>query len=281
MVRLLPIGKHTLVSLLAGKHLAEPLTAAVWVVRNNGRVPASEIAVLAPALPRPVVTAQRWMDLTFLHWPVDPAAVAGYFPPGSRPDVRDGVTYVGLIPFSMRGAGPASSCPVPYFGNFAETNVRLYSVDDAGRHGIVFRSLETQRLAIVGLTRALLGLNYTWAWMSVSRYGDVITYQSRRRWPAPGLSTRISIRVGEPTEPDELTTWLTARWGLHTRIAGHTVWLPNAHPSWPLRRAEVLDLSDELVRAAGITPDGLMLPALYSTGVRTSFGRPSLVKATS
>ena len=85
---------------------------------------------------------QSWLDLTFVHWPVRPDDVAHLYPPGTRPDVFDGMTYVGLVPFRMGytkvGTGPA----LPYFGAFAETNVRLYSVDDAGRHGVLFRSLE-------------------------------------------------------------------------------------------------------------------------------------------
>jgi uncharacterized protein YqjF (DUF2071 family) len=237
----------------------------------------TEILKTAPELPRPVLFDQHWADLTFLHWPVDPAAIAGFFPAGVRPDVLDGVSYVGLIPFQMRGAGPGPSLPVPYFGTFAETNVRLYSVDDAGRHGIVFRSLETQRLAIVGLTQSLLGLNYTWSWMNVSHYGDVISYRSRRRWPDRGLSSRVSVRIGEAMDADPLQTWLTARWGLHTRIGGRTVWLPNAHGNWPLHCADVIEFSDELVAAAGVIPAGPMLPAFYSPGVHTRFGRPVLL----
>jgi uncharacterized protein YqjF (DUF2071 family) len=50
------------------------------------------------------------------------------------------------------------SRPILYFGRFLETNVRLYSRDDAGRHGVLFRSLETERLAVVPLTRIGLGV---------------------------------------------------------------------------------------------------------------------------
>src|SRR5438067_1050221 len=101
---------------------------------------------LAPVLAGPVLTAQHWDNLTFLHWPVEPAAVAHLFPAGTRPDVIDGVTYVALVPFVMGAAGPGR-VPVPYFGRFCETNVRLYSVDDEDRHGIVFVTLEASRLA--------------------------------------------------------------------------------------------------------------------------------------
>ena len=50
----------------------------------------------------------------------------------------------------MHRSAVAGGVPLPYFGTFAETNVRLYSVDAAGRHGVLFRSLETTRLAVGG-----------------------------------------------------------------------------------------------------------------------------------
>ena len=123
---------------------------------------------VAPALRGPALTAQHWDNLTFLHWPIDPERIARFFPPGVRPDVLDGASYVGLVPFQMRGAGPGR-LQVGYFGSFAETNVRLYSVDDQDRHGIVFLTLEASRLATVLLARAVLGLPYRWAAMSVTR----------------------------------------------------------------------------------------------------------------
>lgn len=219
---------------------------------------------------------QFWADLTFLHWPVDPRAVGHLFPPGTRPDVFDGLTYVALVPFVMRHTRVGTAVPLPYFGTFAETNVRLYSIDGAGRHGVVFRSLETQRLAVVPVTRTLLGVPYTWAKMSVTRRGEHISYVSARRWPRRGLRSSVTVRVGAPVQPTPLEVWLTARWGAHTRRAGRTWWVPNEHATWPLRAADVEELDDDLVSAAGVTPVGPPLRALWSPGVHARFGRPAL-----
>ena len=109
--------------------------------------------------------SQSWRDLTFLHWAVDPALVADRMPPGVRPDTFDGRTYVGLIPFRMVRAGFGSGPAVPWLGSFLETNVRLYSVDDTGRRGIVFLSLDTDRAAVVAGARAGFGVPYRWARM--------------------------------------------------------------------------------------------------------------------
>jgi uncharacterized protein YqjF (DUF2071 family) len=241
----------------------------------------SELAgfpVTALPLSWPVFTHQHWTDLTFVHWPIDPEAIARFYPPGTRPDVfADGTTYVGLVPFAMSDVALGISRPIPYFGRFLETNVRLYSTDDAGRHGVLFRSLETARLAVVPAARIGLGVPYTWARMRMTRDRDRVTYDSVRRWPRRGLRTRLTVDVGGPVDPTPLEIWLTARWGAHTRKAGRTWWVPNAHGPFPLRAAEVVDLDDDLVAAGGISPTGERLRALFSPGVRARFGRPTHV----
>lgn len=238
------------------------------------------VHAVAPLLTGSALSAQHWENLTFLHWPVEPSAVAGFMPAGVRPDVIDGLTYVALVPFRMRGAGPGGRLPVPYFGKFCETNVRLYSADDEGRSGIVFRTLEADRLATVLLARFGLGLPYTWSKMSAVHAGDLWRYRSSRRWPRSGqrpLRSSLTIRVGDPVAPTPLEVWLTSRWGLHTRLAGRTVWIPNQHGDWPLRSAEILDLHDDLVDAVGVPVAGEMLRPLFSAGVRTTFGLPKIL----
>jgi uncharacterized protein YqjF (DUF2071 family) len=234
--------------------------------------------VTAPPLPRPVFFAQFWADLTFVHWPVRPEDVAHLYPPGTRPDVFDGMTYAGLIPFTLRRTAVGTSLPLPYFGVFHETNIRLYSIDDAGRHGVLFRSLETARLAVVPAVRTALGVPYTWARMRIERSGDRISYDSERRWPRRGLRSRVTVIVGDETEPTPLETWLTSRWGAHIRKAGRTWWVPNDHGPWPLRTAEIVELDDDLLEAGGISAAGDRLRALFSPGVHARFGRPALVE---
>ena len=234
--------------------------------------------MIAPPLPRPVLFDQFWADLTFVHWPVHPERVTHLFPPGTRPDVfSDGLTYVALVPFVIRHTAVGTSLRLPYFGSFAETNIRLYSTDHAGRHGVYFRSLETARLAVVGLTRAALGVPYTWAKMHVNRRDDEISYESVRRWPHRGLRSRLRVRIGDEVAPTSLEVWLTARWGAHTRKAGRTWWVPNEHGPWPVWAAEILELDDDLLAAGGVDIAGDPLRALFSSGVHARFGRPSLV----
>jgi uncharacterized protein YqjF (DUF2071 family) len=227
--------------------------------------------------------SQDWRDLTFLHWAVDPERVRPLLPSGIEPDVLEGRTYVGLVPFTMLDAGPGRGHPVPWLGTFLETNVRLYSRDRLGRPGVVFRSLDSDRLAVVLGARTGFGTPYRWARMRHDVLphpdGDRHHWASRVRWPREGGTgprTRIDLVVGERRTPTALDVFLTARWALHTTVASRPLHIRNSHDPWPLHDARLLDLDDELVAAAGLPgltdhpPDHVA----FSPGVHTRFAFP-------
>ena len=230
----------------------------------------------APGLRCRDLMSQGWRDLTFLHWAVDHELVAHRMPPGVRPDTIDGATYVGLIPFRMVGAGFGRGPAVPWLGSFLETNVRLYSVDETGRRGIVFLSLDTDRAAVVAGARAGFGVPYRWARMRHHVERDVHTYDARLRWPGVRGSSHVVVRARGVRESTELDHFVSARWGLHTRWAGRTLYVPNRHETWPVHDAEVLALDDGLMASVGLPgladrpPDHVG----FSPGVHTDFGFP-------
>ncbi|WP_238325196.1 YqjF family protein [Rhodococcoides fascians] len=234
-----------------------------------------------PLLPRPILMDQRWERLVFLHWRVPSSAVAPLLPAGCVPDEFDGSSWVGLIGFHMVGAGLGYRHPVPYFGTFGEINVRLYSIDAEGRRGVVFRSLEATRLAVVVGTNAAR-IPYRWASIDIDDDQRAISYRSRRLAPPKrGATTDFGIVRGtRDMSDDPLAVFLTARWGLHTALGGRLLYVPNVHRHWALVDAELTHCSDQLVAAAGLpgvstrTPDSV----LYSDGVATQFGKPYVVR---
>lgn len=248
---------------------------------------------ITASTPRPLrhtLLTQWWRELTFLHWRTDPTLLEPFMPPGARPDVFDGSSWIGLIAFRMVDLGFGPLHGVPYFGSFLETNVRLYSMDSLGRRGVVFLSLDADRLAPVLVSRQWPRIPYTWSKMSMQRNGtpatgteplragERLTYTARRRWPAPrGARSRISVEVGEKIpSPSERDAFLTARWGLHTTtVTGRARYLPNAHPAWALREATVLECDDELIAATGLAqPTGAPESVLVTDGVPVRFGGP-------
>jgi uncharacterized protein len=229
----------------------------------------------APPLAGRVVAAQEWREAAFLHWRVDADAVAPLLPAGTRPDLHDGATWVGLIAFELRRARVAPFGPVPFFGTFTEVNVRLYAVDDAGRRGVVFRSLEAARLAAVLAARGLYGLPYRWARTAHAGRGAEHRYLSRRI--GAGGASQIAVRIDPSRDADDdLAAFLTARWALFQGRGARTLWMPNRHEPWALHPAELLHLDDDLVARAGLpgivdrAPDSV----LFSPGVHAEFGRP-------
>ena len=259
----------------------------------------------APKLPTPIIMDQRWSDAVFLHWRIPEAVAAAFMPPGVVPDVFDGSAWVGLIGFRMQGAGLGRGPGVPYFGSFNEINVRLYSREPDGTRGVVFLSLDASRLAVVLAARAA-GIPYVWSRTSFLGAGSA---ENAGAGFAAGSAEAVAAEAGtagtagaaraagyavnrfrggaesafavvpqlDAHSADPLAIHLTARFGLHTRVRGRTLYVPNTHVAWPLFRAQLTRIEDQLVAAAGISVTGPPESVLFSPGVRTQFGLPRVV----
>jgi uncharacterized protein YqjF (DUF2071 family) len=231
-----------------------------------------------PPLPKPVLLRQSWRDVFFVHWPYEPEAVAGLFPPGTRPDTLDGRTYVGVVGFTVPSTVVGGSVNI---GATYEVNVRLYSVDDQGRQGVVFLSMDVTRPDMVLGARSLPGLPYMWSYIEPIRTAPTVAgFAVQRRLPSR-LSARVEVEVGEPLpEPTPLEVFVTARWGLHTRTFWGLTWVPIAHDFWPLHQAELRHADESLLTAAGVpAPSQGPVSVLWSPGLDAQIGRPVRVNS--
>lgn len=243
---------------------------------------AEEISVTPPGLGGRAIMRQRWTEASFIHWRVSPEVVAPFMPQGCRPDIVDGSAWVGLIAFQMSKSAFFGGPSVPWLGDFPEVNVRLYSVDEHGRRGVVFLSLEASHVIPVLVARAAFGLKYQWASMRITQDDGLVRYTTKRILNK-NASSVIEVRPGTDPEADAalhsdpIAQALTARWAFHERHVGKTLYCRNTHEPWPLQTAELVHLDDQLLRVAGFgdlasrTPDSVM----YSAGVTTFFGAPS------
>lgn len=227
------------------------------------------------------VMLQRWDDVTFVHWPFDPAVVQSRLPGGLRVDTFDGWAWVGLVAFQMRGIRLPFLPPIPRLGSFPETNVRTYVRGPDGRPGVWFDSLDITRLIPVLVAQSTYHLPYRWSEMSIERMDGTITYTATTRRPGPsGTTSRIAVRPGRPVgTAGELERFLTARWGLYSRFGRRTAFAPVDHPEWSLQRAVLTDLDDHLVTAAGYPPPHGDPLVHYAGGVPVRVGLPRRVES--
>jgi uncharacterized protein len=226
-----------------------------------------------PPLPGPVLIQQTLRDMLFVHWPLESESVRHLFPDGTRPDTFGGRTYVGIVGFtvpSIRLGG------VVDIGPMYQLNIRLYSIDDYGRQGVVFLSMDVTRPDMALVARLVPRLPYLWSHLEPTRQAPaVVGFNVHRRLP-PRLVAQVEVEVGELVPRlSALDVFLTARWGLHTRTILGSTWIPITHPPYVLHRARLLHADDALLVAAGVPiSDERPVGVLWSPGLDAQVGRP-------
>lgn len=243
-------------------------------VERPGRA-GSRVSPVCPIEVKRAIMIHRWDRLTFLHWRYDPAVIQALLPAGLTVETFDGSAWVGLVPFEMVVRAPHVA-PVPWASRFPETNVRTYVTAPDGTTGVWFFSLDAARFGAVAIARAGFDLPYYWSSMGISQVGPVMTYRSTRRWPQPApVASQVAVEVGAPFGPDELGDldhWLTARWRLYSSEPSGLRTAKAWHAPWPLHKANLLHLDDELITAAGL-PAPVGDPLLHwSPGVEVRIG---------
>ena len=231
-----------------------------------------------------------WLTLTFVHWPVPTAAVQALLPPGLAVDEWRGSAWVSLTPFvmaDMRPLGLGSPRETSRRGgrtarvlhevsSSPETNLRTYVRGADGLDGIWFFSLEIGARALAVALRGLSGTPYHYGRLTVDRNRDTVTYAGSR--PGGEPSYHATVRPGDPVESSELDTWLTGRWRAYTTHLGQLLVFPVEHEPWPLRRARLVTLEQNLSDHAGLPDLGEPSLVHFSEGVhRVRLGLPRLV----
>jgi len=223
-----------------------------------------------PPPSRPWALGQRWHDLLFMHWPVEPRALAALVPAPLELQTFDGRAWLGIVPFRMSDVRLRGLPALPWLSAFPELNVRTYvslpGPGGAPRPGVWFFSLDAARWAAVQVARATFGLPYVLARMRCETDGDGVRYRSRRlaaggagAGRAPGATPVELVARYEPTgpvqraAPGSLEHFLTERYCLYA--AGRSGGLRRAeihHAPWPLQPAAA-----EIERNSMAAPLGL------------------------
>jgi len=103
---------------------------------------------------------QRWENLLFAHWRVEPAAIASKIPRGLTLDLREGAAWVAVTPFVITRLRLRGLPPIPGASRFPELNVRTY-VTAGAKPGVWFFSLDAGSRLAVFFARRLYHLAYS------------------------------------------------------------------------------------------------------------------------
>lgn len=214
---------------------------------------------------------QRWRHLLFLHWEVPVDALRPLVPAELSIDTFEGRAYVGLVPFTMRDVSLYGSPSVPGVSNFHELNVRTYVHHQGRDPGVWFFSLDAASTLPVLVARATFSLPYYRAAMRLDIEGAEVRYSSHRRFSRSSPARfECRYRIGEPlgaARPDTFEHWLVERYILFARPRRGLRLGQVHHRPYPVQRAEILDLRESMLTAAGLPAPSDGPHVLYSPGV--------------
>jgi uncharacterized protein YqjF (DUF2071 family) len=208
---------------------------------------------------------QNWRRLLFMHWTVPVEELRKVVPASLELDLWQGEAYVGVVPFMMERVRP-SYVPEAMALDFLETNVRTYVYKD-GVPGVYFLSLEAASRLAVAAARLTFGLPYWYAQMKLDEDADGnFTYDTVRQ--SGGARLHLRYRPGGTLEKGALEDFLVERYVLYVERHGRMQRAQVHHVPYPLRGAEVMEVSDTLMTAGGLSePPGPPRHICFSDGV--------------
>ncbi|WP_010651685.1 YqjF family protein [Oceanobacillus massiliensis] len=185
------------------------------------------------------ILRQRWRNVSFMHWAVQPKHLRPFIPDRLTIDTYHSQAWIGILVFDMesihfRGLPKLSLTP-----RFSEVNVRTY-VTYNGVPGIYFLSIDVDNWASSKIAKRWYRLPYHDAAIANEPALHTYHYESIRRkqtyLKAEGSVTPISEIYH--SEKKSLDYWLTERYRLYTAQKSALYEADIHHKPWPLQKAE-------------------------------------------
>lgn len=188
------------------------------------------------------VMGQTWLQLLFMHWPLEPELLRRAVPPELPIDTFGGSAWIGITPFEVLGLRLRSTPPLPRLSRFPELNVRTYTTVE-GKPGIWFLSLDAGSAAAVAAARRAYRLPYFRARMQIARVGERLRYRSASESAdRPRAALHVEYAPTGPrftARPGTLEHFLVERYCLYALDDARRVHRADIHhPPWQLQPAD-------------------------------------------
>ncbi len=202
-----------------------------------------------------------------MHWQMPVERLRPLIPGRLAIDTFEGRAWVGVTPFTISGARPVFTPPLPWVSDFHEINVRTYVHLD-GVPGVWFFSLDANSLVAVMGAHTFFRLPYYHASINLEEQGGTIIYTSRREQAASRAEFNATWQIGAALPeagPGSLDFFLIERYCLYTSAEEKLYRCRIFHAPWPLQAASLATYQSGMIEAAGL-PSPAGEPLLHCGG---------------
>ena len=226
----------------------------------------------------PWIMTQRWNDLLFLHYPIEPELVREKVPEVLTLDTYRQRAWVSVTPFWINHLRPPGVPALPWFSSFNEINVRTY-VSYGGKPGVYFFSLDASNLSAVWGARMFYRLPYWQASMKVTGRGSAtIDYRSKRQHGPKPAELLCSFGPAAPlnfhARPGSLEHFLTERYCLYSVTRKRLYRGEIHHLPWELQPAQFEVQQNTMANTIGLELSLLPELAYFSRELKVLFWAP-------
>ncbi|KIL73346.1 YqjF family protein [Bacillus badius] len=182
---------------------------------------------------------QVWSNVLFMHWPIQPEALKGVFPPSLQIDLYDHTAWVGLVPFQVSNMRFHGLPSIPLFRSFLQLNVRTY-VTHQGIPGVYFFSLDVNHLPSVVGARLFYLLPFRQSKMAAT-LNDSCRFQSSYSFGQEEEELDVCYTpLSSPYSADKGTFdyWATERYCIFTSRGNKLYRGDIHHTRWSLQKAD-------------------------------------------
>ena len=185
------------------------------------------------------VISQRWKDVVFLHYKVNPEKLQKMVP--FPLDLFEGEAVVSIVPFVMSRIRFPFLLPVPGLSQLLELNLRTYVIVN-NRPAVYFFTLDSNHLPGILIARWFFALPYRWM---------KLAFSFDRHYEFRSKDFYLKGSIGDHKNSSEFDLWSTERYALFTKRGQKTYQGIVEHAPWKLQSFQVDELTDHFSSLLG------------------------------